>query len=99
MAWIVEPWAFIRQLVLVTERVNSLKSKLFGAVVCLKTGVAEFSHPLDQSGQARCHLRLSSLVVNEQRKQMSVCPLRGNVHINQQSPSINQQPPSEGSSL
>jgi hypothetical protein len=30
-----------------TERVDSSKSKFLGAVACLKTGVTEFSHPLD----------------------------------------------------
>jgi hypothetical protein len=59
------------------NRVNLSKSKLFGAVTCLKISVVEFSHPLDQSSQARCHLRLSPLVINEQRKHMYVHPLRG----------------------
>jgi hypothetical protein len=32
---------------------NLSKGKLFGAVADLKTGLAEFNHPLDQSSQAR----------------------------------------------
>jgi hypothetical protein len=58
----------------------------------LVTGIAEFSHPLDQSDQVWCHLWLSPFVVNEWQKKMYVRPLRGNVHINQ-------EPPSGGSSL
>jgi hypothetical protein len=32
---------------LTTKGVNSLKGKFFGAVAGLKTGLVEFSHPLD----------------------------------------------------
>jgi hypothetical protein len=66
----------------VAKRANTPKSKLFGAVACLKTDVAEFSHPFDQSGQAWCNLRLSPLVVNKQWKKMFVHPLRRNMHVN-----------------
>jgi hypothetical protein len=65
MVWIVELQAFICQLVPVTKRVNPSKSKFFDTVACPKTGVAEFSHLFDQGGQARCHLWLSPLVINE----------------------------------
>jgi hypothetical protein len=44
---IIEPWTLICQLFAVAERANSPKSKLFDAVACLKTDVAEFSHLLE----------------------------------------------------
>jgi hypothetical protein len=49
---------------------NSPKRKLFSAVARPKTGVTEFSHPLNQSSQARCQLWLFSLLVNPRREQM-----------------------------
>jgi hypothetical protein len=85
-AQIVEPWALICQHIPVTKKANPPKSKLFDVVACPKTGVTEFSHPLDQSGHAMCHLRLSPLVMDKRREQMFVRPLRGNVHINQEPP-------------
>jgi hypothetical protein len=91
-AWIVEPRAFICQLIPAIEKANSSKSKFFDPVACPKTGVTKFSHPFDQSGQAWCHLQLSPLVINERRKQMSVCLLRGNTHINQKLP-LGRTPP------
>jgi hypothetical protein len=72
--------------------VNPLKIKLFDAVACPKTDVAEFSHPLGQSGQAQCHLLLSLLVIDKRREQMSINPLRGNIHINQEPP-LGRAPP------
>jgi hypothetical protein len=48
-----------------TKGVSSLKGEFFSAVASLNPGLTEFSHPLDQSDQARCHLWLSSLVINE----------------------------------
>jgi hypothetical protein len=72
--------------------VNLLKSELFGVVACLKTSVAEFNHPLDQSSQARCQFLLSPLVVNERWEQRFVCPLRSNMHINQEPP-LGRTPP------
>jgi hypothetical protein len=71
----------------VAKRVNSLKSILFNAVACLKIGVAEFSHLLDQSSQAQCHFLLFPLIVNERQEWMSIHSLRSNVHINQEPPS------------
>jgi hypothetical protein len=62
--------------------VNPLKSRFFDAMACPKTSVVELSHPFDQSGQTQGHLRLSSLVVNKQWKQMLVHPLRKNMHVN-----------------
>jgi hypothetical protein len=67
--------------------VDPPKSKFLGAVACIKTEVTEFSHLLDQSSQAWCHLLLSPLIINEQRVQVSVHPLWGNVHIHQEPPS------------
>jgi hypothetical protein len=40
--------------------------KFLDSMACPKTGVVEFSHPLDQSGQARCHLWLSLILIDEQ---------------------------------
>jgi hypothetical protein len=54
--WISYPRTLIRQYIPVTERADPPKNKLFGVVACPKIGVTELSHPLDQSGQARCHL-------------------------------------------
>jgi hypothetical protein len=45
---------------------NSPKGEFFGAVAGLKIGLTEFSHPLDQSGQAQCHRQLASFVFDEQ---------------------------------
>jgi hypothetical protein len=61
---------------------NSPKSKLFGIVACLKTGLAEFSHPLDQCSQARCHFQVPPLIINVRWKQMLARPLVEDVHIN-----------------
>jgi hypothetical protein len=82
MTWINEPRPLIHQLLLMAERENSPKSKLFGIVACLKTGLAESSHPIDQHGQAQCHFRFSSLIINPRWEQMFVQPLRGDMHIN-----------------
>jgi hypothetical protein len=70
----------------VAEGANPPKSKFFDAVACLKTSVTELSHPFDQGSQVRCHLRLSPLVLDEQREQMFVRPLRLNVHIDKEPP-------------
>jgi hypothetical protein len=82
LAWIDKPRALKRQLIPVAKRVILSKSKLFSAVACPKTNVAEFSHPLDQCGQTRCYFRFSPLVINKLWKQMLVHPLGENVHIN-----------------
>jgi hypothetical protein len=66
--------------------VNPPKSKLFDAVACPKTGVVQFNHPLDQSGQSRCHLLLSPLIIDKRWEQMSIRLLRGNKYINQEPP-------------
>jgi hypothetical protein len=47
----------------------------------LKTDVVEFSYSLDQSGQARCHLWLSPLIIDEWWEQMHVRPLWLDKHI------------------
>jgi hypothetical protein len=85
-AWIYKSWALVCQLIPETKRENPLMSKLFSAMACPKTSIVELSHLLDQSGQARCHLRLSSLVVDERWEQMSVHPLRINMYINREPP-------------
>jgi hypothetical protein len=56
----------------VAERVNPSKSEFFSVMACLKIGVTEFSH---------------LLVIDERWEQMSIHPLRGNMHINQEPPS------------
>jgi hypothetical protein len=63
--------------------VNSPKGEFFGAVVGLKTGFAEFSHPLNQSGQARCHWQLAPFVFDEREEQTVIHPPRFNMHIHQ----------------
>jgi hypothetical protein len=50
IARIGKPRALICQFLLMVKRANPSKSKLFGVVACPKTGIVEFSHPLDQSG-------------------------------------------------
>jgi hypothetical protein len=55
--------------------------KFLSAMTRLKTDVAEFSYPLDQRGQAWCHLRLFSLIVDERWKKMLVHPWQLNMHI------------------
>jgi hypothetical protein len=85
-AHIIEPRALICQHIPTSKGANPSKSKLFDAVACPKTSIAEFSHPLDQSGQERCHLWLSPLVIDKWWEQMSIHPLRGNMHINQEPP-------------
>jgi hypothetical protein len=65
------------------EGANSLKGEFLGAVESLKSGLAEFSHPLDKSSQARCHRRLAPFVFDERGKQKLVHPLQLNMHIHQ----------------
>jgi hypothetical protein len=43
----------------------------------------EFSHPLDQSGKARCHRQLAPFVFDERGRQKIIHPLRLNMHIYQ----------------
>jgi hypothetical protein len=43
----------------------------------------EFSHPLDQSGQARCHRRLAPFIFEERGEQKLVHPQQFNMHIHQ----------------
>jgi hypothetical protein len=54
-----------------------------GPVTGLKPGLPEFSHPLDQSGQAWCHRRLTPFVFNEREEHKLVHPLRFSMHIRQ----------------
>jgi hypothetical protein len=48
--WIGKPWAIVSQSLLIAKGTNPPKSEFLGAVTCPKTGGAEFSYPLDQSG-------------------------------------------------
>jgi hypothetical protein len=54
------------------QGVNPPKSEFLGAVTCPKTDGAELSYLLDQSDQARCHLRFPSLLIDEHEVQVSV---------------------------
>jgi hypothetical protein len=47
---------------------NSLKGEFLSAVIGLKPGLVEFGHPLDQSGHARRHRRLTPFVFDERGK-------------------------------
>jgi hypothetical protein len=64
---------------------NSPKGEFFVVVSGLKIGLTEFSHPLDQSGQARCHQRLAPFVFDERGEQKLVHPLWFDMHIHQKS--------------
>jgi hypothetical protein len=46
-----------------------------------KTDVMEFNYVLDQSGQARCHLWLSTLINDKRWEHMPIRPLRLDMHI------------------
>jgi hypothetical protein len=61
---------------------NPPKVKFFSTVARLKTSLVEFSHLLDQSSQARGHLRLAPFVVDVWGEQKLVHPLSLNMHIN-----------------
>jgi hypothetical protein len=66
------------------EGVNSPKGQYLGAVIGLKPGLTEFSHPLDRSGQARRHRWLTMFVFDERWVHKLVHPLRLNMHIYQE---------------
>jgi hypothetical protein len=70
------------QFLSVGEWVDLLKGKLFDAVTRLKTSLVEFSHPLDQCSQARCHLKFLSLFFNMRQKEMFVRSLGFDVYVN-----------------
>jgi hypothetical protein len=53
------------QLVMTAKGVNSLKMKLFDTVACLESGLMEFSHALDQSGQVVIHQRFFLLILDD----------------------------------
>jgi hypothetical protein len=85
MAWTSKPRAFICQLLTTPERMNPLKSKFFSAVACPKTGLVEFSHPINQRLlHAWCHFRLPLLIINMRRKEVLVRPLGSGVHANEE---------------
>jgi hypothetical protein len=65
IAWIGQPRAFESQFLPTDKGANPLKGKFLGAMTRLKTGVTEFSYPINQSGHLRCHLWLSPLIVDE----------------------------------
>jgi hypothetical protein len=57
-ARISKPRAVVGQFLPTVKGANMLKGKFLDAVTHPKTDVAEFSYPLDQSDQMRCHLRV-----------------------------------------
>jgi hypothetical protein len=59
-----------------TEGLNSLKGEFLGAVTGLMPSLAEFSHPLDQSGQERRYRRLTPFVFDKRGEQKLVHSLR-----------------------
>jgi hypothetical protein len=63
-AWIGKPRTLVSHLLPAAERENPPKSKLFGTVACLKTNLAEFSHPLNQCSQVWCYFRFPPLINN-----------------------------------
>jgi hypothetical protein len=80
--WIGKLWALEGQFLLVVERVDPPKGKTISAVTCLKSGLVEFGHPLDQCFQARCQHRFFPLILNLRWKKMLVQPLGFGVHVN-----------------
>jgi hypothetical protein len=64
--------------------VGPLKGHLFGAETRLESGLAKFSHPLDQCLQVRCQLRFLPLIINMRRKEVFVRPLGFSVYINEE---------------
>jgi hypothetical protein len=66
------------------EGVNLPKGEFLDAVVGFKPGVMEFSHPLDQSGQARRHRWLTPFIFDEREEQKLVHPLQLNMYIHQE---------------
>jgi hypothetical protein len=74
--------AFEGQFLPTAKGVNPSKGKLFDIVTCLKSGLVEFSHPLDQCLQARCHLRFVPLILNLRWKEMLVRPLGFGIYAN-----------------
>jgi hypothetical protein len=64
--------------------VNLPKGKFLDTVIRPKTSGTEFSYPLDQSDQTRCHLRFPVLLMDKRGVQLLVHPLRLDIHINQE---------------
>jgi hypothetical protein len=58
-------WAFECQLLPTAMGAESPKMKLFDAVTCLESGLAEFDHVLDQSGQAAIHRWFIPLICDD----------------------------------
>jgi hypothetical protein len=79
------PQAVVSQSLSPAKGVNLPKSEFLSVVTRPKTDGVELNYPLDQSGQAWCHLRFPSLLIDERGVQLPVRPLRLNMHINQES--------------
>jgi hypothetical protein len=77
-----QPRAFESQFLPTAKGVNSPEGKFLDALTRPETSVAKLSYPLNQIDQARCHLRLSPLIIDERWEQMHVRPLRLDMHIN-----------------
>jgi hypothetical protein len=76
----------------VVERVNSSKNELFGTVARPKPGLVEINQPLYQCLQARRHLKILLLILDQRRKKVLVWPLE---HIFK----VDVKPPSGGNFL
>jgi hypothetical protein len=81
-----QPRAFECQLLPTAKGANSPKMQLFNAVARLEPGLVEFSHALDQSGQAVIHRWLVPFILDDWGKQEPVSPRRRFVHIHQDPP-------------
>jgi hypothetical protein len=58
-----------------------MEMKLFNAVACLESGIAEFGHALDQSGQAAIHRWFAPLILKDRGEQEHVSPRCWGVHV------------------
>jgi hypothetical protein len=65
MAQIGKSRAVVGQFLPMAKGVDPPKGKFPHIVTCPKTSGVKFSYPLDQSGQVRCHLRFSSLLIDK----------------------------------
>jgi hypothetical protein len=71
---------------------NSPKMELFDAVACLESSLTEFSHMLDQSGQAIVHRRFIPLILDDRGEQETISPWCWGVHVYQNPPLLGSLP-------
>jgi hypothetical protein len=82
-----EPRALKCQLLPVAEWVDSPKDELFSIVSCLKPAPTKINHPFYQRLQARHHLKIVSLILDQWWKKMLVRPLGHIVQVDMKPPS------------